>query len=287
MILTALRAFCAPIRLSLLALLLVAAPLAWAQAPEPPDIDDADLDEAAEEAILEVEDELDSEPLFEIIRIDLNLFGGYLWGSDYMTLPDILDPDQTFDRGANQIVDFSGNSQEFLRAPTKSIEAGPALGGSATFYLGENFGMQLFGSYSLNKAKLVGHTDVNPEPQTVDESDVEVFRGGGNIMYNLGREEKWPTRPFVVLGFGGILNQFPAVDDVSAVYFMYGGGVSGPITGNFRFEVGTNFTLYSWDTDEIALDTVVTLPSVYAGITWRYKVPSSSPEGDDAVGLGH
>jgi hypothetical protein len=282
----AFKAFCAPLRLSLIALILGAASFSWAQAPSAPapQEDDATA-EAAEEAVIQ-EEELDSEPIFEIIRIDLNLFGGYLWGAEYMSLPDILDPDQTFDRGANQIVDFSGSSQEFLRAPTKKIEAGPAIGGSASFYLGENFGMQLFGAYSLNKAKLLGHTDDNPTRREIDESDVEVFRGGANIIYHLGREVKWPTRPFVILGFGGVLNQFPAVEDVSAMYFMYGGGVSGPLFGNFRFEVGTNFTLYSWETDEIALDAVITLPSVYAGVTWRYNVPPSHGGDEKPVGLG-
>jgi len=283
---TVLRALCAPLRLSLFVFLLGSVPVAWAQAPSPPapEDDDAPAD-STEEPVLR-EEEIDSEPLFEIIRIDLNLFGGYLWGAEYMSLPDILDPDQTFDRGANQIVDFSGTSQEFLRAPTKKLEAGPAIGGSASFYLGENFGMQLFGAYSLNKAKLLGHTDENSTRREIDESDVEVFRGGGNIIYHLGREVKWPTRPFVILGFGGVLNQFPAVDDVSAVYFMYGGGVSGPLFGNFRFEVGTSFTLYSWETEEIALDAIVTLPSLYAGVTWRYNVPSGDDGDEKAVGLG-
>jgi len=233
------------------------------------------------------EEEPESEPLFQVHRIELNLFGGYMWGDTYLQLPDILDPLITFDQGADLIVDFNDDPVPSLRAPQKEMKAGIMLGGFASFYLGKNFGMQLMGSYGRSEAVLTGQTDLDDNRFEVDRTDVEIFRGAGNIIYNLGREEKWPVRPYVNLGFGGVLNKYPAVDDVTALFFLYGGGFSGPLFGNFRWDVGGNFTLYTFETDEVSLDSMVTFPALFAGVTWRYDVPGVGDETEEQpVGLG-
>ncbi|NNM34225.1 MAG: hypothetical protein HKO53_14210 [Gemmatimonadetes bacterium] len=218
--------------------------------------------------------------LFQIVRIELALFGGLMSGDDYLNLPDILNEDLTFDTGAVEIVDFSGQSQTELRAPLKYIEDGKTLGGTATFYLGPKFGMQLSGSWTTASAVLTGHPRNNPQRFVADRTDIDIIAFGGNIIYNLGKERKWRgLRPFVNLGFGGVLNKFPKVDDVGAVFFQYGGGFSYPVYRNFRVELGANWKLYTFDTDEVARDSTVQFPALTFGFAWRYDVP----EDDDVI----
>ena len=87
-----------------------------------------------------------------------------------------------------------------------------------------------------------------------------------------------PIRPFVMLGMGGVLNQFDETDDVGAFYFLFGGGASFPLFGSFRGQLQLGSQLYSWSTDEVALNTLVNFPSVTLGITWRYDVPADALE---------
>lgn len=228
----------------------------------------------------------DAGGLFQVSRIELALFGGFLGGDSFLELPD-LSGDLTFDTGAAQIVDFSGGARKDLRAPLKYIQDGKLIGGTASFYLGPNFGMQLTGSWAVAEAVLTGHAKGDTKRFVADRTDMDLITIGGNIIYNLGKERKWyGIRPFVNLGFGGILNKFPDVDDVGALYFNYGGGLSYPAFKSFRLEAMAHWRLYTFDTDEISRDETVQLPTLLLGIAWRHDVPppveatSETPDSD-------
>jgi hypothetical protein len=244
-------------------------------------------------------------PLMQIRRIELSLFGGMLGGDTWLDLPAIQDEQLTSDRGASRILDFSGTPQPDLRAPRKNFESGWMLGGTATFYVGSNFGLQLNGSYGQLDAVLTGRTVTDPTRYEVDRLRVGVVRGGGNVIYNIGREVKLPIRPFVTLGFGGILLQELGLSsnisesgagseegssvepsttrDVTALYFQYGLGVSAPLIGNFRAELGANFSLYTFETDEVALDATIQFPAAYVGIAGRYEVPEEAAPANEQI----
>ncbi len=212
----------------------------------------------------------------EVKRIELTLFGGSQSGAQYLDLPALFDEIRTFDQGADDILDFQGAAMPSnIRAPRKEYETSPVLGGSASFYLGPSFGFQLYGSYTSTTAILTGFDINDPleERFEVDTSDMTIMAGGTNIIYNLGNERKTKIRPYFQLGFGGILNQFPEQDDVGGLYFLYGAGLSLPIKGPVRFQAGAHYTLYSFDQDEIAQDSVINTPSFTIGLTWRHDVP--------------
>jgi len=256
------------------------APVAVAQLDDLPEVDES------------MRDTGETGGLFQVVRIELALFGGVVGGDSFLELPDILDEEQTFDTGAAQIVDFNNVPRQDLRAPLKYIQDGRMIGGTASFYLGTNFGMQLTGSWATAEAVLTGHSAENKNRFVADRSDMDLITVGGNIIYNLGKERKWRgMRPFVNLGFGGILNKFPGVDDVGAVYFNYGGGLSYPVWNQFRLEAMAHWRLYTWDTDEIARDETVQLPTVSFGIAWRHDVPppeapATESSEEEAAGTG-
>jgi hypothetical protein len=243
-------------------------------------------------------------PLMQIRRIELSLFGGLLGGDTWLDLPAIADEQLTSDRGASRILDFSGTPQPELRAPRKTFESGWMLGGSATFYVGSNFGLQLNGSYGQMDAVLSGHTVTDRTRYEVDRLNVGVVRGGGSVIYNIGREAKLPIRPFVTLGFGGILLQELGISsnieergggtsgtsfetsttrDVTALYFQYGVGVSAPLFGSFRAELGANFSLYTFETDEVALDATIQFPAAFIGLAWRHDVPEDAVPANETI----
>lgn len=262
-----------------LAGLLALAPAATAQVPERANV----LEEGEAEGV---------EPgLFSVERIELTTFGGRMWGADYLALPDIFDPDRTFDTGANDIQAFSPDTDlRGIRAPRKTIEDGIYLGGAASFYLSPNFAMQLFGQYGQSEAVITGlRGDGSEDRVEYDRSDVTMLSGGGNILYHIGKEKKRRGgrklfRPYVNLGFGGILNKFPETDDATSVYFLYGGGISTPLGENFRAQLGANFQLFTWETEETSLDETITIPTVGLQLVWRYDVPP--PVVEEAPGAG-
>jgi hypothetical protein len=95
--------------------------------------------------------------------------------------------------------------------------------------------------------------------------------------------------PYVTLGFGGLLNKFPETDDVGALYFQYGGGFSFKLTGAFRVRAGASFTLFSWDQEEVSLNSTVTYPAFTLGVTWRHEVPEeilTGGEGESTLPAG-
>ena len=227
-------------------------------------------------------DEEEDEALFRVQRIELSFYGGYLGGDTYLQLPPLLTP-LTNDTALDEILDFSGQSPDPpVEAPTKSIESGWKAGGNAAFYLSPNFGMMLFGEYGRQEAVFTGRRVIDevlqPNREEIDRADLTTYAGGVQMIYHIGRERKYPVRPFVNLGFGGILNQFSDTDDVGALYFTYGLGLGFPIAGNIRGFVGVDARLFTWETDEVSLNSTLQFPSVLAGLTWRYVVPEDVPD---------
>lgn len=234
--------------------------------------------------------------ILSVSRIEVTLFGGTQGGGTFLALPAVADESRTFDTAADQVLDFRGDPLPGnFRAPEKRIEGGPVVGALTSFYLGSNFGMQLMGSYARSQASLTGFLadDPNEERFEYDRTDVDILSGGGNIVYNVGTERKMKIWPYVVLGFGGLLAKYPAVDDVGALYFLYGGGVSFSVGGSIRLQLGGTFTLFSYEQDEVNLNETLTFPAFNLGITWRHDVPEpvvldggETPPAETASGAG-
>lgn len=240
--------------------------------------------------------------LFRVERIEISAFGSWLGGATYLDLPAPL-TELTFDTGANDILDFSGEvprpegPNSSVIAPHKEIEPGWQAGLATTFYLTPNFGISLSGSYGRADAAFTGEVlEVIEEPDPSDPNatiDVEVLHprseidratvttwaGEAGIIYHILAERKHSTRPFVTLGIGGILNQFADTDDVSALTWNVGLGVGFPIVSSFRGFVEAGLRFYVWETDEVDLDETLVFPELSAGIVWRHMVPELQPAG--------
>lgn len=222
--------------------------------------------------------------IFQVQRIELALFGGPFAGATYLELPDIQDIDRTRDLGATEILDFSGRplrsaDNEEIRAPRKELDGSIIVGGSATFFLGDRFGLSLRAAYGKTEATVTGFTDGDRERTPAgqateryewDRSDASIVQGGSSMVYHIGKSK---LRPWVTLGFGGILNSYPETDDVAALYFLYGGGLRYPISKQLVAQIGIESTLYSYDNDEILYDETITLPMITLGVSWRHDVP--------------
>jgi hypothetical protein len=234
--------------------------------------------------------EEEEEPLLRIRRIEMSFYGGMMGGETYLSLPAPL-TELTNDTARDDILDFSGEVPDPpVQAPEKEIETGYTVGGRVTFFLNENFGMQLFGEFgqadAVFRGRRVIETEIVDEVTEIDRATMTTFAGGGKVVYHLGREKRNPRRPFVHLGFGGILNQFSDTDDVGALFFTAGGGYGFPIAGGLRGFVSADMRLYTWETDEVSLDSTLLFPSVTAGLTWRYDVPDEVFEEVDETSAG-
>lgn len=233
--------------------------------------------------------EEEEEHLFRVERIELSAFGGWIGGETYLELPPPLTP-LTNDTGAQDILDFSGEvpSPEVI-SPTKKIEPGWMAGFGTTFYLTPNFGIALKGTFGQSETTFTGQeVFVEPDPtdplgektievvqprSEIDRATLTTWTGEAGIIYHILAERKHNTRPFVTLGIGGILNQFPDTDDVSALTWNVGLGVGFPIHESLRGYVAAGLKFYVWETDEVDLDQTLVFPEITAGIVWRHMVP--------------
>lgn len=235
--------------------------------------------------------------LFRVERIELSGYGGWIGGETYLELPPPLTP-LTNDTGAQDILDFSGlvPNPEVI-APTKKIEPGWMAGFGTTFYLTPNFGIVLKGAFGQSETVFTGQRVlVEPDPEDplgektievvqprseIDRATLTTWTGEAGIIYHILAERKHNTRPFVTLGIGGILNQFPDTDDVTALTWNVGLGLGFPIYESIRGYVSTGLKFYVWETNEVDLDQTLVFPEITAGIVWRYMVPEepvSEPE---------
>jgi hypothetical protein len=267
-----------------LGLALVAAPDAFAQDPDMQRRLDAGRPD----------DNQSGDGLFRVERIEISLSGAWVGAATYLELPPPLTP-LTNDTGAQDILDFGGNVPDpEVIAPTKKIEPGWEAGLGTTFYLTPNFGITLTGGIGQSDAVFTGQevfVEIDPtdplgedtlevvQPRSeIDRATLTTWTGTAGIIYHILPERKYNTRPFVTLGIGGILNQFPDTDDTSALTWNVGFGVGFPVFKSIRGFVSTGLRFYVWETDEVDLDETLVFPQISAGLVWRYFVPEEEPE---------
>jgi hypothetical protein len=226
-------------------------------------------------ALAQDEEEAESEPLFQVQRIEVKFYGGIAGGEKYLQLPEITDP-QTNDTAEDKILDFEGNSaydEGLHQAPEKELKSGKLFGVESTFYLSEAFGFFLSGSVTSADAVLTGRRDLRTPREEFDRTNVRTFSGRFGVTYQIGNPRKLPIRPYVSLAFGGLLNRFEKADDITALSFDLGGGASVDLSDAFRARLGVGLLFYSWKTDEVALDKTMIIPQATVGIVWRHDVP--------------
>jgi hypothetical protein len=240
------------------------------------------------------DDSSSDQGLFRVQRIEISVFGSWIGGETYLELPPPLTP-LTNDTGAQDILDFSGEVPDpEVIAPTKKLEPGWNAGLGTTFYLTPNFGITLSGTIGQADAVFTGQeVFIEPDPDDplgeaeievvqprseIDRATITTWTGTAGIIYHVLPERKYSTRPFVTLGIGGILNQFPDTDDVSALTWNVGLGVGFPVFGSIRGFVEAGLQFYVWETDEVDLDQTLVFPEISAGLVWRYFVPEDEPE---------
>lgn len=241
---------------------------------------------AAADARAQADDE-EEEDLLRVDRIEVSLYGGWVGGDTYLELIVPFD-ELTNDTGRDDILDFDGEVPDPpVEGPKKEIEPGIAGGIHTAFFLNPNFAMAIYGEYGRSEAVFTGNRsiegEINEFSEEIDRATMTTFAGGIEVTYHLGNERRTTRRPFVNLGFGGILNQFANTDDIGALYFQAGVGYAFGITESLRGFVGGSMRLYTWETDEVSLDSTLLFPSIRAGLTWRYMVPDDAGREDDGA----
>lgn len=226
----------------------------------------------------------DEERTLRVERIEMSLYGGWIGGDTYLDL--IVPGPLTNDTASDDILDFDGRSPDPpVDGPQKKIEPGIAGGLHSAFFLNRNFAFAIYGEYGRSEAVFRGTPredgEIGELEVEIDRATMTTFAGGVEFAYHLGNERRTTRRPFVNLGFGGVLNQFANTDDVGALYFQAGAGYGFGITESLRGFVQGTLRLYTWETDEVSLDATLLFPSIRAGITWRYIVPEEPAEDEE------
>lgn len=217
---------------------------------------------------------------YRIKKISLTVQGGYFSGGTYFELP-TPGPRTQEQTGSTVVVDFNGTEHEppsWLTAPRKEIESGSFIGGTAAFYLSEDFHLDLRLSVAKSTAVLTFLFRDDPNNIRRDElirsgfrSRDEGFRAltaGGALHYDANAIKLFGITPSIGCGFGGIINRFSFLEDKTALYFQMTAGLSYTLTKSLRLDAQATATTFSFATEELHYSKQVTYTYASAGLTY-------------------
>jgi hypothetical protein len=223
---------------------------------------------------------------YSVKAYTIQFFGGRFGGAEYLNLPAQPNPRTREEIGANRVMGFDGSWWEIneldyniFQAPIKQIEDGTTFGMKIGSYLADHFHIDLVFSYTRTEAVL---TMLNTEDrfshvrEEIDrDTNVQIYRGALQLMYDLDQANLYGVRPYVGFGFGGIINRFSALDDVGELYLVGTLGFRREISGLLSGFVEGNLTAFSMSREELHYTKSVTYSDIAAGISFYLdRVPA-------------
>jgi len=260
--------------------MVLATSLAQAQVAEPADQPEPAAAPAATDPL-----EVDAEPEpelgwddYSIKAYTVQIFGGSFKGARYLELP--VKPDRTqVELGSDRVMSFDGTWWEpdeldynIYDAPIKTIEDGFTVGMRLGCYLAEQFHMDLSVSYSSSEAVLTMmnlQDPENPFREEIDrDSSVQIFRGGLSMMYDFTRFQAFGIHPSLGFGFGGVINRFSNLEDVSGLYLVGTASLQRRLFGTASAFLEYDLTAFSMSRDELHYTKSVTYSDIVVGVSF-------------------
>jgi hypothetical protein len=221
---------------------------------------------------------------YSIKAYTIEIFGGMFGGDTYLDLP--VKGDRTYvEPESDRIMSFDGEwfqddelDRERYDGPVKTMEDGYTIGVKVGSYLSDHFHLDLVFSYSASEAVLM-LTDKTPDgggPPTQVEWDrdgsVQIFRGALEMMYDFDNYRLLGIYPYLGFGFGGVINRFSALEDVSGLFLVGTGGLRREIAGNASAFVQFDYTNFSMDRHELNYTKSVSYTDITFGISFFIDV---------------
>jgi hypothetical protein len=217
----------------------------------------------------------------------VQIFGGWFGGTQYLNLP-LTGPRAQYAE-LPLIMSYSGDwwqhgteegelnyhrptrSGPGWDSPIKTIEDGITLGLKLCSYIGNQVHIDLLFAYSSAQASL---TMVNREDEDnvyraeIDrDPNVQVLRAAMQISYDIHELSLVGLRPYLGIGFGGVLNRFSNLPDRGGLFLIGTFGLQRQLTDTFAFFVQGNLTAFAMSREELHYTKTVTYKDVSAGIS--------------------
>lgn len=214
----------------------------------------------------------------------IRVFGGMFGGDEYLNLP--VKADRTYvDPESDRIMAYDGHwytDQELDRerydGPTKTIEDGSTFGLRLGTYLTDNFHLDLVFSYTSTSAILT-LMDATPDnggaPEEVEwdtDDDVKIYRGALEMIYDFDTTQVFGIYPYLGFGFGGIINRYTYLEDVSGLYLVGTVGIERHIMGTASAFAQFSYTTFNMSRDELHYTETVAYTDLLFGLSFFMDV---------------
>jgi hypothetical protein len=238
---------------------------------------------AAQDAPPPAEDDV---PTSAIKRITISIDGGSYSGAQYFALPPLNERAQ-LESGSNVVTLFNNEEQDLgdelpvngLTAPRKEIDTGQAFSARVGFYLNESFHVDLLAAVAIADAKFsalqyldgeaVGRVGGTEAEGWID-TGFRAYQGGLQLGFDASNLSRFGLVPSFGMGFGGIINRFTVLEDMTALYFQLFGELSRSLGDNFKLIGRYTATTYSLKTEEVEYSEQVTTYNMTVGFTWIF-----------------
>ena len=222
---------------------------------------------------------------YKVKGYSLSAFGGQFNGAMYLDLPP-LDPKTVLTPGAGDIIGYDGNvlaesidppgSVRKYTAAQKEIEPGSMFGGSVGIYVGDDFHVDLLGSYLSGRAVTTMLNNPDPEDPTnvwtrveVDEDNgFRAYKGGLALMYDARPATFYGVTPMMGFGLGGVINRYSELEDKTALYLEANLGLSVQPMENLKIIARADLSTFAYDVDELGYSNMVGYRSLSIGASW-------------------
>ncbi len=228
---------------------------------------------------------------YRLKKVTVTFFGGRFSGGTFLDLPRI-GPRTQVEEGSDDVIQYSGlpfTNGEYLPsikkyynkatffAPQKKIEPGTMFGARVGFYFSDAFHVDLRLARAASKATTSFLYD-NPadpkQPTPIRYEDVDVDNGyrafllGADMTYDAHGLSIFGVSPYIGCGFGAIINRFSHLQDKSALYFKFAGGLAHDFGKKLRLSVDYSATLFNFAREELTYGKQVTYGTATVSVSY-------------------
>ncbi len=211
---------------------------------------------------------------YRIKKIALTFHGGRFSGGKFLELPT---PGPRTQQAIGSDVVYKYDGQPFVlpayySAPVKEIRPGNFLGGTVSFYLSEEFHLDLRATVASSTAETSFLNARDPQASFREVLDTDGgFKSltlGGGLNYDARQVALFGIVPSIGCGFGGVINRFSQLEDKTALFFQINAGLSHTLTHNILLGAHLAATTFAFTREELHYTKQLTYVNLSLGLTY-------------------